>query len=65
MRGKSFITALMTEGVVGSFIQNIKRKPNPDKLTLRQAVLQLLAEGRSMKQVAFMLNVSPRTVCLP
>jgi len=32
-------------------------------LTLRQKeVLQLLAEGRSMKEVAFVLNVSPRTV---
>ena len=63
LRGKCYITALMTEGVVGSFIQNIKRNPSPDKLTLRQReVLQLLAEGRSMKEVAFMLNVSPRTV---
>lgn len=61
--GKFYITPLMTEGVVGSFIENIKRKRNPDKLTLRQKeVLQLLVEGRSMKEVAFMLNVSPRTV---
>jgi DNA-binding NarL/FixJ family response regulator len=63
LRGKCYITALMTEGVVGSFIQNIKRKPSSGKLTLRQKeVLQLLAEGRSMKEVAFMLNVAPRTV---
>jgi DNA-binding NarL/FixJ family response regulator len=63
LRGKLYITPLMTEGVVGSFVQNIKRKRNPDKLTLRQKeVLQLLAEGRSMKEVAFLLNVSPRTV---
>lgn len=63
LRGKSYITSLITEGVVGSFIQNIQPKPSPDKLTLRQReVLQLLAEGRSMKEVAFMLNVTPRTV---
>jgi DNA-binding CsgD family transcriptional regulator len=32
-------------------------------LTLRQKeVLQLLAEGRSMKEAAYILNVSPRTV---
>jgi DNA-binding NarL/FixJ family response regulator len=32
-------------------------------LTQRQKeVLQLLAEGRSMKEAAFILNVSPRTV---
>ena len=63
LRGKSYITALLTEGVVGSFIQNIKRKQNPNKLSLRQReVLQLLAEGRTMKEVAFMLNLSQRTV---
>jgi DNA-binding NarL/FixJ family response regulator len=62
LRGRSYITPLMTEGMVGSFIQNIERK-NHNKLTLRQTeVLQLLAEGRSMKEVAFILNVTPRTV---
>ncbi len=36
---------------------------DPAKLTPRQReVLQLLAEGRSMKQVARILEVSPRTV---
>ena len=61
--GKFYITPLMTEGEVGSFIQNIRRKRRPDKLTPRQKeVLQLLVEGRPMKQVAFMLNVSVRTV---
>ena len=63
LRGMSYITELLTEGVVGSFIHNIKRKQNPDKLTLRQReVLQLLAEGRTMKEVAFLLNLSQRTV---
>lgn len=64
LRGKLYITPLMTEGEVGSFIQNIQRKRSgPGKLTLRQReVLQLLAEGRSMKEAAFVLNVSPRTV---
>ena len=62
-RGRSYVTPLMTKGMVGSFIQNIKRKKNPEKLTLRQKeVLQLLAEGRSMKEVAFMLKVTPRTI---
>ena len=61
-RGRSYVTPLMTKGMVGSFIQNIKRKKNAE-LTLRQKeVLQLLAEGRSMKEVAFMLKVTPRTI---
>ena len=60
--GKFYITPLMTEGEVGSFVQNIQRKRRPDKLTPRQKeVLQLLVEGRPMKQIAFMLNVSAHT----
>jgi len=61
--GRSYITPLLTKGMAGSFIHNVKRKKNPEKLTLRQReVLQLLAEGRSMKEIAFMLKVTPRTV---
>ena len=61
--GRSYVTPLMTKGMVGSFVKNIKRRKSPHQLTLRQReVLQLLAEGRSMKEVAFALNVTPRTV---
>jgi DNA-binding NarL/FixJ family response regulator len=63
VRGGTYVTPLMTGDMVGSFIQNFKRMKEPYHLTLRQKeVLQLLAEGRSMKEVAFILNVSPRTV---
>jgi DNA-binding NarL/FixJ family response regulator len=63
LRGRSYITPLMTKGMVGSLLQNVERRKSPEKLTLRQKeVLQLLAEGRSMKEVAFILNVTPRTV---
>jgi DNA-binding NarL/FixJ family response regulator len=63
VRGGSYVTPLMTKDMVGSFIQNFKRMKEQRPLTLRQKeVLQLLAEGRSMKEAAFILNVSPRTV---
>lgn len=63
VRGGFYVTPLMTKGMVGSFIQNFKRRKSTSHLTLRQKeVLQLLAEGRSMKEAAFILNVSPRTV---
>ena len=63
LTGRSYVTPLITEGMVGSFIQNLKRKKPAHKLTLRQKeVLQLLAEGRSMKEVAVILKVTPRTV---
>ena len=53
LMGRSYVTPLITEGMVGSFVQNLKRRKPAHKLTLRQKeVLQLLAEGRSMKEVA-------------
>jgi DNA-binding NarL/FixJ family response regulator len=59
--GRSYVTPLVTEGLVGSFMQPQENKPL--QLTARQReVLQLLAEGHSMKQVADILNVTPRTV---
>lgn len=62
-RGGYYVTPLMTRGMEGSFIQNFKRRKTKTPLTLRQKeVLQLLAEGRSMKEVAFVLHLSPRTV---
>lgn len=49
--------------MVGSLVQELKRGKTDRKLSPRQReVLQLLAEGRSMKEVAGILNVTPRTV---
>jgi DNA-binding NarL/FixJ family response regulator len=63
LRGGSYISPLVTKDRDGTFIHNAERKKNPNHLTLRQKeVLQLLVEGRSMKEVAYILNVTPRTV---
>ena len=63
VRGRYYITPLMTKDMDGPSVQNFKRMKSKNPLTLRQKeVLQLLAEGRSMKEVGFVLNVSPRTV---
>lgn len=63
VRGGYYITPLMTKDMDGSFVQHFKQRKSRSRLTLRQKeVLQLLAEGHSMKQAAFLLNVSPRTV---
>ena len=60
-QGRSYVTPLITEALVGTLMHQDKRKPS--ELTSRQReVLQLLAEGRSMKEVASVLNVAPRTV---
>ncbi len=62
-RGRTYVTPLVAQGMVDSFIEGPRRRKASDKLTPRQReVLQLLAEGRSMKEAAALLNVSPRTV---
>lgn len=63
LHGGYFATPLLTEGMIGSFVQNFKHKKHHHDLTVRQKeVLQLLAEGYSMKQVAYKLNITTRTV---
>jgi DNA-binding NarL/FixJ family response regulator len=59
LNGRSYITPLITGEVFGSLIE---ARETPE-LTIRQReVLQLLAEGHSMKEVGGILNVAPRTV---
>src|SRR5437868_5145515 len=63
LRGGYFATPSLTVGMIGSFVQNFKRMKDRPELTLRQReVLRLLTEGHSMKQVAGILNITPRTV---
>jgi DNA-binding NarL/FixJ family response regulator len=61
-QGRSYVTPLITAGLVRS-LQHHDDRAAARELTARQReVLQLLAEGRSMKEVASVLNVTPRTV---
>ena len=63
MRHRSYVTPLVTEGMLDSLIHPPRREHDRHELTTRQReMLQLLAEGRSMKEVAGILNVAPRTV---
>ena len=59
LRGRSYITPLIARDVVGSLIE---RREGPELTPRQREVLQLLAEGRSMKEVGSILNVAPRTV---
>jgi DNA-binding NarL/FixJ family response regulator len=62
MLGHSYITPLVATGLVGSLLHADEMKQS-DVLTSRQReVLQLLAEGHSMKEIAGVLNLTPRTV---
>jgi len=62
VQGRSYITPLMTEGLVGTLLNGGEHKVSHDLTSREREVLQLLAEGRSMKEVASMLNVTPRTI---
>jgi DNA-binding NarL/FixJ family response regulator len=62
LQGHSYITPSIAQKLMNEFI----RDPDPDhakELTQRQRqVLQLLAEGRSMKEAASVLNIAVRTI---
>ena len=60
LRGRSYITPLITGDVVTALMEPRAARR---ELTARQReVLQLLAEGKSMKEIAAILDLTPRTV---
>ncbi|HET9363174.1 MAG TPA: response regulator transcription factor [Vicinamibacterales bacterium] len=62
MQGRSYVTPLITKDLVASLMRTGSSKPGDDLTPRQREVLQLLAEGRSMKEVASVLNLTPRTV---
>jgi DNA-binding NarL/FixJ family response regulator len=63
LKGKSYVTPQIARGMQKAFVNNPRPKTGDKTLTPRQReVVQLLAEGKSMKEVASVLNVTPRTV---
>lgn len=64
IRGRTYVTPIVAGELIQSYRQGAHLHADlSSKLTARQReVLQLLAEGRSAKQIANILNVSPRTV---
>jgi len=63
LKGKSYITPRLAREMQKAFINNPGAKKRAEILSPRQReVVQLLAEGKTMKQIAGILNVTPRTV---
>jgi len=63
LKGNRYVTPLIAKGMEKSFIKNPEATGQAKSLTPRQReVVQLLAEGKSMKEVADVLNVKERTV---
>jgi DNA-binding NarL/FixJ family response regulator len=62
LSGHSYITPSIVEKLIDEFIR-IPQQARPKELTKRQRqVVQLLAEGLSMKEAAEVLNIAVRTV---
>jgi DNA-binding NarL/FixJ family response regulator len=63
LKGKSYVTPRIASGIQEAFIRDPTGKQRGQELTPRQReVLQLLAEGSSMKQAATTLSVTARTI---
>jgi DNA-binding NarL/FixJ family response regulator len=63
LKGQKYVSPLVTKDVEGFFLESRLSHLGQEELTDRQReVLQLLAEGRSMKEVAYTLELTPRTV---
>jgi DNA-binding NarL/FixJ family response regulator len=64
LKGNMYVTPLLAKEGLESFMDRVEQsRKTPLKLTDRQQeILQLLAEGRSAKEVGGLLNISTRTV---
>jgi len=64
LRGKTYISQSLPKDAINYMRrQPVNLVPEADRLTKRQReVLQLLAEGKVMKEVGDILNMTPRTV---
>jgi DNA-binding NarL/FixJ family response regulator len=62
MKHRSYVTPLVTEGMLGALMHSSADAGAKQLTTRQREVLQLLAEGKSMKEVGSILNVTPRTV---
>lgn len=60
--GRSYLTSLLAKDLITLLLDAGRVRGDESPLTPRQReVLQLIAEGRTMKEVASTLNISPRT----
>jgi DNA-binding NarL/FixJ family response regulator len=63
LRGISYVTPQIKDAMEQTFIRDPRARYRPKQLTGRQReVLQMLAEGHPMKEIAFLLHISHRTV---
>jgi DNA-binding NarL/FixJ family response regulator len=62
LQNRSYVSPLIAKGIVTHTSANIEDVSLRELSSREREVLQLLAEGKSMKEVAAVLEISPRTV---
>ena len=64
LRGQTYLSPAVSKGVMSDYVQRLRGEESPgEALTPRQReVLQLVAEGRSTKEIARRLELSVKTV---
>jgi DNA-binding NarL/FixJ family response regulator len=63
IRGLTYVTPLIQRAMEESFVRDPRAIDRPKSLSHRQReILQMLAEGRSMKEIAYDLQITHRTV---
>ncbi len=63
LRGESYLSPLITKDTVEFLLRSGAAYEEEKRISSRQSeVLQLLAEGKSMKEIAFILQLKPGTV---
>jgi DNA-binding NarL/FixJ family response regulator len=62
LRGRSYITPLMTADLFSSFRESLRANPRRDLTERQREVLQLVVEGHSLKDIAAILQISRKTV---
>lgn len=63
LKGGQYISPLILQHVGGSSPETRDSHTSPEQLSDRQReVLKLLAEGRTMKEIAYILQLTPRTI---
>ncbi len=62
LKDKTFVTSHMTQNLLDRFVRDADSEKNKSLTPRQREVLQLLAEGRTMKEAADVLQVTARTV---
>lgn len=64
LKGRTYLTPLVAKDAIATWVQapGLPEAPSASLTSRQREILQLVAEGRSAKDIASILNISPRTV---